>query len=273
MIFLRLFKHLLPRSRAWSLTVDKPLRQFFTALGSFGVDAREEADLTWLDVTPDDTRTLAEWEEQFALPSSGLSEAVRRARLAATWKDERGQSPRRLQDTLQAAGFDVYIHEWWEPISGRPGGGSVNGDETPTARNPFTYLDDGAGADRYVMNDGGADAQDGDSEAQDGRTNTPLGYPLVNKILQASESEISDGSAGMQDGGLRAVDGNVTVTYSLQQYAIPTDSTTYPYFLYIGGEAFPETANVPQSRRDEFEDLCLKICPTEQWLGILVTYS
>ena len=72
----------------------------------------------------------------------------------------------------------------------------------------------------------------------------PPGYPLVNKT--SSEDTV---------------------------YVIPADPTKYPYFLYIGAATFPETANIPAARKNEFEQLCLKISPTEQWLGILVTYS
>jgi len=77
----------------------------------------------------------------------------------------------------------------------------------------------------------------------------------------------------MQDGGALAQDGGAVVNFALREYIIPNDPTKWPFFLYIGGENFPDQATVPQARRDEFEDLCLKICPTEQWLGILVTYN
>jgi hypothetical protein len=77
----------------------------------------------------------------------------------------------------------------------------------------------------------------------------------------------------MQDGAPAAQDGGNLEAFALREYLIPNDVTKFPFFLYIGGQTFPENAAVQQSRRDEFEDLCLKICPTEQWLGILVTYS
>jgi hypothetical protein len=123
------------------------------------------------------------------------------------------------------------------------------------------------------MIDGAESAQDGDDEAQDGATLSPVGYPLVNKILVGSDTLIGDGSLGMQDGDDEAQDGGRFAVYSQVQYDIPTDPTKWPYFLYIGGSTFPDTAIVPESRRDEFEDLCLQICPTEAWLGILVVYN
>jgi hypothetical protein len=133
---------------------------------------------------------------------------------------------------------------------------------------------DGATALKYLSNDGAADMQDGDlAVAMDGATDQPTGYALVNKIYIPSLTTIGDGDPLMMDGGGSAQDGGNITSYALKQYQIPADATKYPYFLYIGGQTFPDHANVPQSRRNEFETLCLKICPAQQWLGILVDYS
>lgn len=271
--WLNTFKHLLPNARAWRITIDKQLRQFFEGLTGLGEDSKTFLDEVFSDIDPQQTRELEAWESQFALMNTGLTEQQRRDRLDATWKAQGGQDPRYIQDTLQAAGFDVYVHEWWEPIIGRPNGGSINFDVTPVSRNPLLYLDDGTGGIPWLMYDGGVDAQDGDTDSQDGASNTPAGYPLVNKLLESNDVIIGDGSQPMQDGEFEAEDGSILTIYSEKQYIIPTDPTKWPYFLYIGGQTFPDTTSIPVSRRDEFEDLCLKICPTEQWLGILVTYS
>lgn len=272
-LFLRVITHLLPNARAWRITVEKTLREFFEGLAASMGDFKAFFDLVWLDIFPSTTREISTWERQFGLLDYGLTEQQRRDRLDAAWKALGGQSPRYIQDTLRDAGFDVYVHEWWEPIIGRPGGGSINGDVTPVVRNPLLYLDDGSASVPFTMYDGGADSQDGDTASQDGGTNAPLGYPLVNKILVSSSAIIGDGSASMVDGSTSAQDGGFILRNNVVQYTIPSDPNTWPYFLYIGGETFAEQAFVSQSRRDEFEDLCLKICPTEQWLGILVTYS
>lgn len=274
MDFLRIFQHLLPDGRAWRTTINKRLRQFFQGLTVLIEDVKAAADQNFEDVFPQTTSELDTWESQFGLPPL-TGEQARRDRLAATWRELfGGQDPRYIQDTLRAAGFDVYIHQWWEPVPGRPNGGSVDGNATPVARNPLLYLDDGAFGTPFTMFDGGVEAQDGDAAAQDGGTATPVGYPLVNKVLESSTGLIGDGSASVQDGGVLAQDGGTVVSYGDKQYIIPKgDPDVYPYFLYIGGETFPETAQVPESRRNEFESLCLKICPTQQWLGILVTYN
>lgn len=275
MNWLDTFKHLLPNAKAWRITADKQLREFFQGLTIIGSDPRAFFDGIYRDIDPQETRELEQWEQQFALPRSNLTEQERRDRLAATWQALGGQDPRYIEDTLQAAGFDVYVHEWWEPTGGTPAGGSVNGDVVPVARDPFDYLDDGSDAvESFLMVDGAESAQDGDSVAQDGSTSTPPGYPLVNKIVVvASIITRGDGSESMQDGGAVAQDGESMDIYGRKQYTMPEDPTKYPYFLYIGGATFPDLATVTQARRDEFEDLCLKICPTEQWLGILVNYA
>lgn len=272
--WLSVFKHLLPTGRAWRLTVDGFLRRFFQGLsGPLGGETKTFIDSVYDDLDPQKTRRLLEWEDQFALPSTGLTEQERRDRVEAAWVLPENQSPGRLQDALQAAGFDVYVHEWWEPIPGRAGGGSVDNDVTPVARNPFDYLDDGSGGLPYLMTDGVVDAQDGDPVSQDGATATPAGYPLVNKVLEAVFTSVGDGAENMQDGDPEAQEGSLFVEYDTKGYLMPSGADTYPYYLYIGGPTFPSQASVPVSRRAEFENLCLKICPTEQWLGILVTYS
>lgn len=269
-MFLRIFKHLLPNARAWQITVDKKLRQFFEGLTGLGEDVNIFFDGVWLDIFPETTREIPAWENQFGLSNTLTDEQERRDRLDATWKALGGQSPRYIQDTLRAAGFDVYVHDWWVPGSEA----AVNVKAAATPRNPLLYLNDGTTPVQYLANDGGLDMQDGDLiVAMDGATVGATGYPLVNKIQIPSLSIIGDGSPLMFDGGVSAQDGTELTTYSPKQYVIPVDVTKYPYFLYIGGAVFPDHANVSASRRNEFETLCLKICPTQQWLGILVDYS
>ena len=239
-VWLSNFKHLLPKARAWVLTPNKPLRQFVDGLSRVASDTRVFLDEVFENLDPQQTEALSDWEAQFNLPNSALTEQQRRDRLQARWAAQGGQDPTYIQETLQAAGFDVYVHEWWEPTTRGDSGGSVNNDVTPVARDPNAFL-----------------------------TDSDL---LVNKILVETNVALGDGSGDFQDGNPAAQDGSDLVQYDFQAYTLPSDPNTFPYFLYIGGETFPTLANVDATRREEFEDLCLKICPTEQWLGILVTY-
>lgn len=294
--WLDVFKHLLPRARAWRITADKALRRFFQGLTGIGIDAKAFLDGVYGDQNPATTRDLDAWDNQFALGNTGLSEAARRDRLGAAWKALGGQSPRYIQDTLQAAGFDVYVHEWWLPSIAQPLGGAIGPDlvlvacgeplaacgeaaaeagnilGAPVVRNPFTYLWDGVSPREFIGAGHDLAFCGGDFMFANSQIDPP-GYPLVNKILQSTQGSIGSGHVELMSGGDNAASGVTVVSNSLKQYVIPADPTKYPFFLYIGGQAFPDMATVPLSRKDEFEALCLKICPTEQWLGILVNYT
>lgn len=236
--FFEVFTHLLPNARAWRLTIEKQLREYFEGLTGLPADVKVFADDVYEDLFPQTTRELDLWENQFGLPGTVLTEQERRDRLDATWAALGGQDPRYIQDTLQGAGFDVYVHEWWDTSTPPVPGTKIN----PTPRDPTAILVDPA-----------------------------TGYPLVNKIFEAVPSLAVDGAPLMQDGDPLAMDG-LGGGYRPKVYTVPTDQTKWPYFLYIGGATFPNHATVSADRRNEFETLCLKICPTEQWLGILVDY-
>lgn len=271
MDFLRLYQHLLPDGRAWRTTVDKRLRQFFQGLTDAPSDVKDAADSVWGDLLPETTDKLNEWERQFGLPGNVVMESDRRQRLAATWRSlQGGQSPRYIQDTLQASGFDVYVHEWWEPstppTSGSPG--------NPTPRNPLQWLRREFTGVTLLVECGEPLAACGEDFAEAGNGSEPRGYPLVNKVFETVPNLLT--LAGEE----LAACGEVTAEcgyYSgfrdkLKEYIVPNDPTKWPYFLYIGGSTFGALAQVDPKRRDEFEALCLKICPAQQWLGFLVEY-
>lgn len=247
MDFLKQIQHLLPNGRAWRLTATKKLRQFFEGLTGLGEDSKEFTDLVWLDAFPDTTRELGLWEAQFGINSDGISTAERRQRLTAAWQAVGGQSPRYIQDTLQAAGFDVYVHEWWDPADEPP----VNFLTQVPARNPGAYL-----SPTFDEEVGG-------------------GYLLVNSLFTSRTVIIPRaGESGIQAGEALALAGNYLSFEDVpKEYAIPIDSGYWPFFLYIGGETFPDLAYLPPERRGEFEELCLKICPAHLWLGLLVAYN
>ncbi len=270
MTFLRVFKHLLPRGRAWRITIDKKLRQFFAGLSNTGDSVKSFLDEIWEDISPATTRQIPEWEQQFGLPSTGLTTQQRRDRIDAAWKALGGQDPDYIQATLRANGFDVYVHEWWEPGT-EPGPGVQ---ACATARNPLMWLRREFTRVDILVECGEALAQCGEVFAQAGNSLEPGGYPLVNKILRTSPDLLPlCGEAAAECGEPTALCGNYVGFRSDQQpYIVPRDPTKWPYFLYIGGETFGELAQVDPKRRDEFERLCLKICPAQQWLGILVEY-
>jgi hypothetical protein len=233
-MMLRLFQHLLPRALAWSTTAPKRLRQYFEGLASLPSDVRTFVDLVYLDLVPGTTRELVAWETQFAL-SPGGSEAERRAKLAATWAIQGRQSPDYIQRTLQAAGFDVYVHEWW--ASGPP---YVARDPREHTTQPLIgiYQCEADGVEQWQCFDSGP----GDLLAPhcDGYLANDPGY-LVNLDLTRRAPP-----------------------------PVPSDPGFWPYFVYIGGETFPELAPVPISRVAELKALLLRIVPAQQWIVLLI---
>ena len=270
MMFLRVFKHLLPRARAWRITVDKKLRQFFAGLSGVSENVKEFLDGIWLDIFPETTRGLDSWEQQFGLRDTGLTEQQRRGRLDAAWKALGGQDPKYIQDTLRANGFDVYVHEWWQPGT-EPSPGST---ACATPRNPLMYLRREFTGVTLLVECGEPLAQCGEAFAIAGNSLEPKGYPLVNKIFETMPDLLPlCGEAVAEAGEPDALCGNYFDFREVaKNYIVPLDPAKWPYFLYIGGEEFGTIARVDPKRKDEFEALCLKICPAQQWLGILVEY-
>lgn len=261
---LRTFKHLLPKALAWRLTPDKQLRDFFNGLTGLGSDVKEHFDLIWLDILPQSTRQLDEWDSNWALINYGLTDQQRRDRLDATWAALGGQDLIYIQRTLQANGFDVYVHEWWVPDT-----------NPPVARDPFDWLRANSSSVVYLAACGEALAECGEALAACGDGTEPLGYPLVNKLFITEKDFLAVCGADLAEcGEPDATCGNYLVFLFIpRNYSIPADPNTWPYFLYVGGETFGTLAIVEPKRRNEFEDLCLKICPAQQWLGIMVSYT
>lgn len=261
------FPHLLPRGKAWSITINKRLRQLFEGLSNALINVKTFFDLIWLDIFPDTTREIETWEKQFGIIDNGTtSEADRRTRLDAAWKLYKVVSREQIEQALRDAGFDVYVHEWWIP--GTEAAIGVHAPATP--RNPRTYLAGAAFACGETL------AQCGEPEAQCGNTvtSTVVGYPLVNKITSHVRSiSARCGEPGALCGEPAAQCGNfVSFEKKEKVYTVPTDPKYWPFFLYIGGQTFGTAANIDTDKREELENLCLKICQTQNWLGMLINY-
>lgn len=259
-----MFQHLLPRSWALSIVVDKYLRKFFEGLTPFQEDFKLYIDKIFEDIDPEKTRELPKWEKQFQLSGSGI-ETERRQALAAAWKAQGGQSPGYLQGILREAGFDVYVHEWW-----------YYDGPTRKTRNPNDYLDLIVFAPASVF--GEPDAVFGEPDAVFGEKISGGGYVLVNKgpgeSYRIPSAASCFGEPGAVFGEPDAVFGETTgLRFVPKTYSIPTDPTLYPYFVYVGGETFPDLADVPLPRRIELERMILKYFPEQLWVGMLINYT
>lgn len=224
-------KHLLPSGPAWRLTKDKALKRLMSGLSSVGDDAREFADDRYLDLFPYTSTTLDGWGEQFGVPAT--AEAV-----DAAWKATGGQSKSYIEGILQAAGFDLYIHEAWVPGTEPPPGQTTS----PVIRNPNLYVDGPGWIGAYVNTMG-----------------DPLmtmGAPLA--TMGATE-QAGDGP------GYVLVDG-------VNDYEPGDNPARWPHYVYVGAETFPQRVFVPPERRAELETLLLKLIPAHLWIVVLVTY-
>jgi uncharacterized protein YmfQ (DUF2313 family) len=260
---LRTLEHLLPKSATWKLSTDKDLRALLTALIETPADAAEASDLAFLDIFPATTRDIDAWEEQFGLDNSRLFEEDRRTALDAAWKRQGGQSPGYLQTTLRDAGFDVYVHEWWDLV-----------DDIRVVRDPRTYITDGT--IQYTVVAGNVNAIAGNVNAIAGSTAGPTGTLLVNKDLRT----ISRYTEAVVAGNVNAIAGNEAsvcgaatgFVSALKQYTIPSNSVYWVHFWYVGAATFPEHAAVAGRRKAEFETLILKIKPAHSWVGLLINF-
>jgi len=243
-------RHLLPRGRAWTMVVDRMAVRWLKALAPIFQSLRDYVDRMWRDNFPADTRYLESWERQWALEPGTLTVAERRARLDAVWKAIGGQSPAYITTTLQNAGFPVFTHEWWVDT---PHG-------VPSPRDPRDYI---------LPEFGGTDVD---------------GFLLGNQLYQTGlEGPFSmAGTVIMHAGDPKALAGyfgafvtELIGTFYCGPFHTRSDGLNYfthPYYMYIGGEVFPNTVDIPATRRQEFERLVLSICPGHLWKVLRVRY-
>lgn len=121
--WVKVFDRLLPRSRAWSLIIDRTLKKFFHGLSILPQMVEEQIASVLLEAFPDTTTYLSDWSLFFGSPTTLDSDE-----LETEWGAFGGQSPQYIQSILLTAGFNtLFVHEWWVPDS-----------NPPVARNPFS---------------------------------------------------------------------------------------------------------------------------------------
>lgn len=258
MLFFRQLQHLLPRSVAWASTkTTKALRYLLEGLSSGPSAARDFTDDVHDDVYPDTTRELELWESQFGIKPTG-TDAQRRLAITAAWQAQGGQSPRYIEDVLQAAGFDVYVYEWW--VDGVTPTPTECGE--PLAASGEPYAQCGVGASSRLYRD-------------------PRSYTTAALLGTEQSSALSDQpqcsalSDQPQCNRLLVNEPGYLVNLRFSTDApppVPDDFTTWPYFVYLSAVTFPNKANIDAARRREFETLVLKICPAHCWVVTLVNY-
>lgn len=252
MLFFRVFQHLLPRSQAWNLTIDRTLRRLFVGLTGVFDTARDYVDEVWSDLMPattgagapsGNTTALVEFENQFGLNPENKSELERRQALEAAWAAQGGQDPLYIQGILRTAGFDVYVHEWWSSGPTPPLDGT---DPAYVARDPRDYTE----------------------------------IPLVGTV-QCSEypsqpqcSEFADNQPQCNE--FLANDPKYIVNLDLTPRApppVPNDPDRWRFFWYVAGPTIDVPGYVAVARKSEFQRLIQKHKPTQQWVVLNVIYE
>lgn len=242
--WLSIFRHLLPRAEAWRLALESKIQKLFLGLTGIPTNLREFIDNVYLDLFPATTRGLAEWEHQFGLFVRG-TEATRRQALTGAWQATGGQSPRYLQDVLQASGFDLYVHEWWS-----------SGPDPWVARDPRDHTNQPL-IGTVQCADTAAAMVAGDRLAVCGETTwgNPNGPPCDGFLVNETHYLVNE---------------NLT---RRPPPPVPDDPAYWPFFVYIGAETFPDIATIPAERRFELEQLLLQLFPTEQWIVLLIDFE
>lgn len=235
-LYLRILQHLLPRGRVWNLTIERPLRKLFTGIASSIQSVREATDEVWGQLIPETTDYLSDWQRQFGFIWDATdSAATKRGDLAAAWAARGGQSPDYLEGILQDAGFNVWVHDPW-----------VSGSPPPfEPHDPSFYTNEPRigpivcrGTDQYCCFDG------------DGQR--CCGSFLLNSVGYL----VNDNKSGKAPP------------------PIPDDPDVWPFLMYVGPEVLNPLApaQVPNSRRAEFERLCLKYRPLNCWIVLNLDY-
>lgn len=114
--WLRVLGHLLPRAQLFSLVVERTFVRWLSGFALWLSGLKVELDSVWLEIWPSTTTRLSDHEEQFGAGLGTGTEAERRGAIAARWLLLRGgQGPDYLREVLQRAGFQVWVHEFWDP--------------------------------------------------------------------------------------------------------------------------------------------------------------
>jgi hypothetical protein len=209
-------QRLLPRGRAFRLSVDKSLTKLLRGIAKAADDAKAFVDAVYLDQFAETTREIRELEREHGLPPA-ISVPIARLHVAAERKRVRNLSPYSLQKTLQDAGFDVYVHECWSPSG--------------LLRNPRPHID-APRLGRHQM-----------------RSPSSPNVVRMRGRLDSTGALFSQYSMNTEH-----TPQNVALNKTLQRQEIvvaPSNRDAWVGYFYIGAATFPQRAAVPESRLEE----------------------
>lgn len=229
---LKPFSRLFPSGHAWKNLTASSLKKVSNVFDVKLREAASDLDAVAQDAFAMTTAQLSTWETEFGLRTAS-TELARRQTLDIVLRSDGGQSLTFLQNTLQAAGFNVWVHSCW------------------VSENPFVVRDPRAYIDP-----------------------PEYGTELCTDNVDWSQPQCTDMPAWDQAqtngivGGTNYFD-NITLqdTYIPP---IPDDPDAWPFFLYIGGQVFPQYAQIDMTRIDELRRLICKHRPLRHWIVLMV---
>lgn len=205
--WVKVFDNLLPRSRAWTLILDRTLRKFFHGLSILPQTIHEHIGSVLLDAFPQTTNYLHEWSDTL-----GSWVDLDADELEYDWADPGGQSPGYVQGLLHDKGFTgLFVHEWWVP-----------GTDPVEYRDPSQFFE----TDRILVND---------------LASVEKHYlHQFGDYLQGGDSQFVDD----QSVSFGAYDGYFLQG---KWYPTPNIPEEYPFYYYIGAEVWPNRATIYES--------------------------
>lgn len=113
MSFFKSLKLLLPKSKAFDITQNTSVRKFVKGLSYLPEDVKKENELVFMDLFPETTRAMEEWEKQFSVLFADLQYGdTRRGILKSLWQvNKGGQDLKYLEGLLQNICPEIKVFE------------------------------------------------------------------------------------------------------------------------------------------------------------------
>jgi hypothetical protein len=244
----RLTERLFPTGRAFKIPKDGKLDRLIDALKVYETKAVNDATSILDSILPDNDNFTAEdasqWEVRLGLPVNNLIPLADRKLAIKRKMNHPGLIPARqharyIEGQLQAAGFNVWVHE-----------------NIPVV-NPVTFgatpLDGLGELNTYQL--GGGEL----GSAEDFISNTIL-------------SQVQLGQFQLGSSQLGFTFNNMVVNHTDPDLDLDFDPDGFNCSFYIGGEIYGTFADVLSSRETEFRQLILKLKPANTVAFIYVNY-
>lgn len=241
-----------PKSEIFAGIIERVFTKYIYSIGSVPKAVHDWVSHIFLDLIPEYTTRALDWSRQFNFPAQQTV-----TKLQAEWKQQGGQSPNYLQESLHNAGYaNLFVHEWWKASTdgsvyecgdghecgdGSECGGFKSVGSTPELRNPFPLIN-GTAPNNLLVN--------------------PVQTITGNYKYECGDGhECGDGSECSPSTGLLYFD---------KIYPHPVNYDDAHFYFYIGGETWPDHALVIDHQLADIKRIVYKIKPMQQRVVLLV---